>query len=365
MRGLTIVLMIMVNTGLWGTPIAPALHHSLWNGMTPADVVFPWFMFIMGVSISYSFRSTGYRMTRATGLKIARRTLLIFVIGVALDFVEKGISGVITSLDFSNVRLTGVLARLAFSYGLAACIALCFSRRTTNILIVALLSLYTLILLLFDGYEPSVSNIISRVDVAVFGELHIYHDWVPGGRIAFDPEGLLGLIPSVAHVLIGYVCGLFLQQERPLMERITPLLLIGGALTIVGFGLDTLLPINKKVWSPTFVLVCCGLGATMLGLLIWALDIRRVQIPSVVSFCCVFGTNPLFLYIFSSLLGCLLWRMPSPMADATLPGWLYTQLSSATGTDSCLPSLIYSLLVVGICYMVGALLYRRKVIIKI
>lgn len=366
MRGLTVALMIMVNTALWGTPVYGQLQHTLWNGLTAADLVFPMFMFIMGVSVSFSLRRFNYRPTGAAIGKIVKRTLLIYLIGLALDLAEKGISGAITGLDFSTLRLTGVLPRLAFGYGLASLLALALSRRSLRRLVFALLAVYAAILLAFKGFEPTVENIIVRVDLAVFGEGHIYHDWVPGGRIPLDPEGLLGLLPSVAHVLIGYLCGRSLLENGK--RNLTPLLLAGAALTIGGLALDAGIPINKKVWSPTFVMVSCGIGASLLALLIYGIDVRGIVRRRLNALwmqpASVFGANPLFLYILSSLLGCVLWRID--VGGVSLPQYLYgAVLEPLFGARSAMPSLLYALGVTVICYLVGLPLYKQKIYIKI
>ncbi len=366
MRGLTVALMIMVNTALWGTPVYGQLQHTLWNGLTAADLVFPMFMFIMGVSVSYSLRRFNYRPTGAAVGKIVKRTLLIYLIGLALDLAEKGISGAITGLDFSTLRLTGVLPRLAFGYGLASLLALAMSRRNLRRLVFALLAVYAVILLAFKGFEPKMENIIVRVDLAVFGEGHIYHDWVPGGRIPLDPEGLPGLLPSVAHVLIGYLCGRSLLENGK--RNLTPLLLAGAALTIGGLALDAGIPINKKVWSPTFVMVSCGIGASLLALLIYGIDVKGIGRRRLNALwmqpASVFGANPLFLYILSSLLGCVLWRID--VGGVSLPYYLYgAVLEPLFGARSAMPSLLYALGVTLVCYLVGLPLYKRRIYIKI
>ena len=361
MRGLTIVLMIMVNTALWGTPVYSQLQHALWNGLTAADLVFPFFMFIMGVSISLSLRRFDFQPSAIAIKKILRRTMLIFLVGTLLDLAEKGISGAISGLDFSTLRFTGVLPRLAFSYGIASLLALWLSRRRLRIAVALLLIAYSIILLMFKGFEPSIENIVSKVDVAIFGSDHIYHDWVPGGRIALDPEGLLGLLPSVAHVLIGYLCGRTLAEKN---GDITRLLLVGAALTIAGFALSAGIPINKKVWSPTFVMISCGMGASLLGILIYLIDIRKATRPWMTQPFRVFGVNPLALYVLSSLLGSLLWEIP--VGQSSLPAALYNSLLHPLfGSGSAMPSLIYSLLVVTACYLVGLILYRRRIYIKL
>ena len=146
-------------------------------------------------------------------------------------------------------------------------------------------------------------------------------------------------------------------------RRITPLLLDGAALTIAGFALSYGIPLNKKVWSPTFVMVSCGMGALLLGLLIYAIDIRGYGRRSL-EFFTVFGVNPLFLYILSSIAGVVMWEIT--VAGQALPAWLYANvLATVCGTSTGLASLVYSLLVVTLCWAVGLPLFRRRIYIKI
>lgn len=361
MRGLTVALMIMVNNGLWGTPIFPALHHAPWNGLTPADLVFPFFVFIMGVSVSFSLRRYNYSPSRRAVWKILKRTVLIFAVGLALDFVEKGIGGVITGLDFSNVRIPGVLPRLAVSYGVASLLALCLGERALRRLIGLFLVGYGVLLLCFNGFEPSVNNIVARVDLALFGENHIYHDWLPQ-RTAFDPEGLLGCIPSVAHVLIGYLCGRMLLRTKDNSERISRLLLAGFCMALVGFMLHHFgVPVNKKVWSPTFVLVTVGMGAQVLALMIWIVDVRKSV--SALPLLTVFGVNPLALYVFAGLLEAALWAIP--VAGSTLPAVFYGGVAPLFPAGSAMPSLLWSLGVTALVWAVGYPLWRKKIYIKL
>lgn len=361
MRGLTVALMIMVNCGLWGSPIFHHLHHATWNGLTAADLVFPWFVFIMGVGMAYSLRRFDYRLTRRAAAKVARRTALIFLIGLLLDFIEKGMSGVIEGLDFSRLRIMGVLPRLALSYGGAALLALALPQKAVKWAVGLTLAAYGALLLLADGFAPSTANIVARVDLALLGENHMYHDWLPE-RTAFDPEGLLGTIPSIAHVLIGYLCGRMLLTVSSNEGRLWRLMLIGFALAFAGFLLNAGVPVNKKVWSPTFVLVSCGLGAQLLGALIWLVDIRgrRRWLPAVT----VFGVNPLALYVVSSLLAELLWTIPA--GGMSLPAWIYVNaLRPVFGPDSALPSLIWALTLTAACWLIGLPLWRRRIYIKI
>lgn len=361
MRGLTIALMILVNTALWGTPVYHHLRHAVWNGLTAADLVFPSFMFIMGVGMAFSLRRYGYRPSGQAWGKILRRTVILFAVGLALDYVEKGISGVSWGLDFSHLRILGVLPRLALSYGFAAALALLLSERGVKVTVGVFLVAYAFILLTMKGFEPSTDNIVARVDLAVLGENHMYHDWVPE-RIAFDPEGLLGTLPSIAHVLIGYLMGLMLLRVKSNEGRLWRLMLAGSALALTGFLFEAGVPVNKKVWSPTFVLVACGIGAQVLGILIWLVDMRRRRawLPTVT----VFGVNPLFLYVISSIIGVALWQIP--VGGQSLPGWLYTAaLEPLFGPESGMPSLLYALAVTLLCWLIGYPLWKRHIHISL
>ena len=361
MRGLTIALMIMVNGALWGARVYEPLTHSMWNGLTVGDLVFPWFMMIMGVSVAMSLRRYGYRLSGVAAWRIVRRTVLIFVVGLALDYVMKGMTGVIEGLDFSNLRIMGVLSRLALSYGAAALLALWVNERGVKWLIGLFLAGYGVVLLTMNGYAPSAENVLARVDLAIFGESHMYHEWLPE-RTAFDPEGLLGTVPSIAHVLIGYLIGRMLIETGDNYRRVMNLLLAGALMAAAGYVLSGVLPVNKKVWSPTFVLTTCGLGAQLLGVMIWLIDIKgyRGWTPVVT----VFGVNPLILYVFSELLITVVWVIN---VDGTaLPSYLYEHCLSRIGDgDSGLPSLVYSLLCVGVTWLAGYPLWKRRIYIRL
>jgi len=376
MRGITIAGMIMVNNpGSWSHIYTP-LGHAEWHGLTPTDLVFPFFMFIMGVSTYFSLRRYDFRPSRAAVLKILRRTVVIFLIGLGIAWFGMALRGLCGGKDFADavcnfghIRILGVMPRLAICYGVGSLLALCLPHRRLPWLIAALLAGYAVLLFAGRGLEFSEDNILSVVDCAVLGENHMYHESVGGVRLALDPEGLLSTLPSIAHMLIGFLCGRMIVRVKDNYRRITNLFLVGTALTFAGFLLSYGLPINKKIWSPTFVLTTCGLAASLLGLLIWIIDIRGYR--RWCRFFEAFGINPLFMYCLGAVLTIIIGAVRVPYAAAeggvtTVKGWLYEAvMMPVAGGDPTLASLIFALAFVGFNWIFGYLLYKKQIYIKI
>ena len=376
MRGITIAGMLLVNNpGSWGDIYAP-LRHADWNGLTPTDLVFPFFMFIMGVSAFFSMRKYDFKLSWNALAKVARRTVLLFAIGLALAWFGLFVRGIFTGktlwdavMNFGDIRILGVIPRLALCYGIGTVVALAVPRRSLPWLIFAMLAVYALVLLLGRGYEESADNIIAIVDVSILGENHMYTSWFGGEPVNFDPEGLLSTLPSVAHMLIGYLCGSLISRTKDNTQRISSLFIVGTILTFAGFLLSYGLPINKKVWSPTFVLTTCGLAASLLALLIWIIDIRGHK--RWCRFFDAFGINPLFLYCFGTMLAILIGRLPVSWSGAesgeiSITGFLYQAVCMPVcGDIPVLASLMYAVLFVLFCWCVGYILYKKKIYIKI
>lgn len=363
MRGITIAAMILVNNpGTW-SDIYSTLRHAEWNGLTPTDFVFPFFMFIMGVSTYMSLRRYGFQLSRSAVSKILRRTVVIFMIGLGLAWTGLLVDGMASgraladaALSFGEIRILGVLPRLALAYGIGALLALCCGTRHLTAVTVGILIAYALILILGNGYEFSERNIIATVDRMVLGEAHMYTERIGDVTMRFDPEGLLSTLPSVAHVLIGFMAGRMLMGEKDNNRRVLMLMIVGTCLTFSGFLLDYGFPINKKVWSPTFVLTTCGLAAQTLGLLIWLIDVMGKA--GWCRFFEVFGANPLALYVFATLLA---------IFAGTTVQWDIMEgcLIPLCMGNLRLASLLYALLFVMVTWLPGLYLFRRRIYIKI
>ncbi|GHS91336.1 membrane protein [Bacteroidia bacterium] len=373
LRGITIAGMILVNNpGSWSRVYAP-LRHASWNGLTPTDLVFPFFMFIMGISTYISLRKYNFEWTSGTIRKIVKRTVVIFAIGLGIAWFSlfcrtwNGLSGEELSFGsrlaqsvwtFDKIRILGVLQRLALSYGATAIIALFVRHKHIPWLIVSLLAGYFLILLFGNGFEYNETNVLSIVDRAILGLNHMYKD------NGIEPEGLLSTIPAIAHVLIGFCCGKLLVEVQDVREKLLRLFLIGTALSFLGFLFDYGCPINKKIWSPTFVLTTCGLASSFLALLIWIIDVKGYKKWS--RFFESFGINPLFMYMMAAVLSILLGSIRITYGEEmlSLHGYCYNELLKPLFGDY-LGSLIFAMLFVTLVWVIGFRLYKKKIYIKI
>lgn len=375
LRGITIAGMIMVNNpGSWSSIYAP-LEHASWIGLTPTDLVFPFFMFIMGISTFISLKKYNFEFSHSTVLKILKRTLVIFAIGLgiawlslffrtwnntaeaSITFGERVLGAV---WNFEHIRILGVMQRLALCYGVTSLIAIFVKHKYIPALVVGGLLAYFLLLVFGRGFEQSEQNIVSVIDQAVLGVNHMYKD----AGLAIDPEGLLSTIPSICHVLIGFYCGKLLMEIKDNGERIQRLFIVGVILTFSGFLLSYGCPISKKLWSPTFVLVTCGLASSFLGLLIWIIDIKGNK--KWCQFFEAFGVNPLFMYVAGALLtifmGGFLFEYSGALVGAK--EYIYSALLQPIFGDT-LGSFVFAILFVGVNWLIGYRLYKKKIYIKI
>lgn len=376
LRGITIAGMILVNNpGSWGDIYAP-LRHAEWNGLTPTDLVFPFFMFIMGISTYFSLRKYQFEFSRQSFIKILRRTIVIFAIGLGIAWFGMFLRGILNEktfleavANFGHIRILGVMPRLALCYGVGATMALLIPHKTMPWIIGAMLVVYSIILIFGNGFEFSDSNVISIVDRKVLGENHMYADTVGGVRLKFDPEGLLSTLPSIAHMLIGFFCGGLILGTKDNHERINRLFIVGTILTFAGFLLDFGIPINKKIWSPTFVLTTCGLASSFLALLIWIIDIRGHK--TWCRFFESFGVNPLFMYCLGAVLSIVIGAVKVPYSASesgliTIKGWLYKAIFiPVSGDDATLASLMFAISFVLFNWCIGYILYKKHIYIKI
>jgi len=380
LRGITISGMIMVNNpGSWGKIYTP-LEHAQWNGLTPTDLVFPFFMFIMGVSMYLSYKKFDFKLSGKTFSKLLRRSVLLFLIGLAIGWFSlfcRGLVGLrteeISLLDkigqaasnFENLRILGVLQRLALVSFFGSLTVLLFKPKRIPWLIGFILLFYWILMAVTGSYSENDSSLVYSIDRAVLGITHMYTDSLPdGSKVVFDPEGLLSTLPCIAHVLLGFMAGKLISESKDNNQRIQKLFIFGTIILFLGFLLDYGFPINKKIWSSSFVLATCGLASLLLGLLVWIIDIKGKKQWSI--FFESFGVNPMFIYVVAGIISILLANIGFTYYGEWLStkSFIYSQWLSPVFGDY-LGSLVFALLFVTLNWFIGHILYKKKIYIKL
>lgn len=247
------------------------------------------------------------------------------------------------------------MQRLALCYGVASLIIIFVKHRYIPYIIAIGLVCYFLILIFGNGFQSDESNILGIIDRHILGEQHMYTEH------GVEPEGILSTIPSVCHVLIGFLCGKMLITIKDNKDRMLNLFLCGTILLFFGFLLNYGCPINKKIWSPTFVLTTCGLGALLLSLLIWIIDVKGYKSWSL--FFQSFGVNPLAIYVFAGIVSVLVDSIPLNNTGFGFKSWLYVIL--ARNIDPYLASFSLALLFIAVCWGLAHFLYRKNIYIKL
>ncbi len=349
LRGITVCGMILVNNaGACGYAYAP-LRHARWDGFTPADLVFPAFMFIMGVSIYLSLNKSHFDY-RVSLSRILRRTALIFLSGIVLKWILAFIdTGVCNTLD--NLRIMGVLQRLGICYGIVALLAVTVRHRFFPTIITVLLVGYYLLQLFGNGFEKSAENIVSIVDYAVLGKSHMYL----GGTQFVDPEGVLSTIPAVAQVMIGFLCGKIVACEKDIRAQIAKLAVWGTLMLVIGFLWSYGAPLNKRLWSSSFVLVTCGVTALLFATLIYIIDDSKKgkwAFPFL-----VVGINPLSIYILSEIVGEIFRKLQWTTISFDA---IWQPLFGNYGGSLC-----YALVFLLLNWLVALVLYKKHIYIKL
>jgi predicted acyltransferase len=361
-RGLTIAGMVLVNNaGNWNA-VYPPLSHAKWDGWTPTDLIFPFFVFIVGVAIPLAFEkrkaaASAGSLQRDLVLKIFRRTALIFGLGLMLNAFP------FTMDKLAHLRVPGVLQRIALCYLFASLIFLKTKARTQGIIAGALMVLY------WAGMKLIAAPGFARGDLTTEGSLA---SWVDRTLLAghtyrpmYDPEGLLSTIPAIATALIGVLAGQWLMEKRESLDKIAGLFAAGALLVTAGYVWDWFFPINKALWTSSYVMFTGGLALQLLALCYWAVDLKgykRWAQPFV-----VFGVNALALYVLSSLMMKTLLLIKAPKLDGSvgdLKTFLYERVF-ATWLSPINASLAFALSYVALWWLLMLVLYRRKIFIKV
>ena len=358
-RGLTVALMILVNNpGDWGHIYAP-LDHAEWNGCTPTDLVFPFFLFIVGVSISFAFQ--GKLADSKTVIKIFTRSLKLFSLGLFLSLFPK--------FDISVVRIPGVLQRIAMVFLVCSLLFLFTKNRTQQIIFAFILIGYWILMTFIPipdfgpaNFEPEF-NLGAYFDRLILGTAHLY-------KVAktWDPEGLLSTIPSIATGLSGVLTGTWLQRkDKEVTEKIIYMYLLGCLCMALGWAWDaTGFPINKSLWTSSYVLWTSGLALCFLASFYWLIDVKGYQRwtkPFV-----VYGVNAITVFFLSGLIPRILRMIKIANAkgeEVNSQTWMYKNWIASVFSNPYHASLVGAFTVIIIWLGILWVMYEKKIIVKV
>ena len=351
-RGFTIIGMIIVNTpGSWSY-IYPPLRHAEWNGLTPTDLVFPFFLFIVGVSIvlAYTRRLRMNAPRKEMVTKIIKRSLLIFAFGIGLNLLGS---------QFEHFRIPGVLQRIAIVF-LVCSLLFIYASRSTLIWtgVIALVGYYLLMILVpVPGYGAGVlepgKNLAAWIDSLTI-PFYLYQE-------TWDPEGLLSTLPAIATGITGMIAGFFVVSDRKIEDKVILLFVYGFFMTLIGEVWGWFFPINKNIWTSSYVLYTSGLASMCWAVLIWIIDVKGKQKwaqPGV-----IFGTNAITAYVLSYI-----FQIPFTwisVSNGNNLQSLYMQGLTRAGMQPELASFSWAVIFTALCFVPVLYLYRRKIFLKL
>ena len=362
LRGITIAFMILVNNG-YSNDAFPALEHAEWNGWTPTDLVFPTFLFLVGVTIVFSFESRLSRGAAKSSLLLHtfRRACILFALGLLINGFPH--------FPLATLRIYGVLQRIAICFLIASVLYL-LDRRPASKIVLVVLALFGYWILL--RWVPVPGFGMPGRDIPLFDptrNLGAYIDrHIFPGRLyrgVRDPEGLLSDIPAVATTLLGMLTAMWLRSKRSPSMKAWGMLAAGILGIILGQVWGLWFPINKNLWSSSYVLFAAGIALVALSICYWAIDIKNWKTGWTYIWR-VFGMNAITAYVFSELLSSTLHTIEVHTGTRTvsLSWYVFTHCFSGIPSHP-LASLAYSISIVAICFVPVAILYRQKIFLKV
>jgi len=392
-RGATVAFMILVNNpGTWKYIFVP-LGHAEWHGCTPTDLVFPFFLFAVGNAMAFVMPRLREGGSGVFWRKVVRRTVIIFLIGLLImwwPFVKwKGEELVFkhwVDPDDPNrgIRILGVLQRIALAYFFASILAFYFKPKAIIWISTGILLSYWGLCIALGGEDPySLEGWFgTAIDKQILGVAHMYK----GEGVPFDPEGLASTLPAIVQVVFGYLTGLFIRNQGqvdwlwakvPLSKEshfklLSGLFVTGFILVVLGYVWSLGFPINKKIWTSSYVLYTAGLGALTIGTMIWYIEVQGVR-NGITRFFDVFGKNPLFIYVLSALLVRFvgLFRIPNGFdADGvqlytTAFAWFYNNVCAMIPGPPEIGSFAYALCYMLLMWAVGCVLDKKGIYVKV
>lgn len=362
-RGLTIIGMILVNKpgGTRFQSVYPPLTHADWHGLTPADLVFPFFLFIVGVAIKFSldkYLASNVSVSKII-LRITRRVITLFVLGLLLKF---------PNYNLATIRIPGVLQRIAICYFFSSILYLIFAKKkrgfiSISIIVVLLITGYYFIMMFIPvpGYgsgmlDSKEGNLAAHIDRMILGR----HMAKP-----FDPDGILTTIPAIATTLTGLLCAWMLKSKNNGARKLIMMFIAGNSCIILGYLFHlALFPINKNLWSSSFVLVTAGAALNLLGMCYWYTDTKGYRFGTKPFL--IFGTNPITAYFLSGMMHRLLIFIKVDIEGKvmSIQDFSFEYIHSMFFSDF-LGSFMYGMSYVLLWLLLIGILYQKKIFIKV
>ena len=381
-RGATVALMILVNNpGSWGHIYAP-LEHAPWHGVTPTDLVFPFFLFAVGNAMAFVLPKLEAAGESVFWKKVTRRTVLIFLIGLFLNWfpfikwdnghlVGKPWAYITADGKIAGVRIFGVLQRIALCYFFGSVIAHYFKQKGAFVVSAFILLAYWFLCVAANPADPfSLAGWFgTKVDLALVGEAHIYK----GEGTSFDPEGLMSIFGAIVQVIFGYLAGSYILQKGKNAEMVNGLFVAGCVLIFTGYCWDIVFPINKKIWTSSYTIYTTGLAILILAVMINLIEFKGWK-GKWSSFFDVFGKNALFIFVMSGVLPRLLAliQIPGGIAPDGKPiyltpfNWFYENVCKPIlPVEPKIGSLVYALCFITMMWSFAWLLDKKKIYIKV
>jgi len=360
-RGITIFLMIIVNTQGSGAAPYPPLEHAQWNGCTLTDLVFPSFLFAIGNAMPFAMKKWEGLPGKKIVYKILKRTFLIFLTGYLLTWYTTMhfINGHIEFTPFLQTRIMAVLQRIALCYCIAAFIVHYFSLRM--IVVTSIIFLIVYWMFLYTLGDPAMQytitgNVVRKIDLSILGVQHMYREQ----GIIFDPEGLLSTIPAIVNVLAGYLTGAFIIQKGKTYECVAKLAIAGSLLIIIALFWNYFFPFNKKLWTSSYVLYTSAIDILTISVLFFAIEIK--QWKHGIHFFSVLGKNPLFIYVLSNLF--LFFFILNITPDKIFIDWINEIFFQKIAPGS-FGSLLFAVSFTMICWCLAWIMDKKRIYIRL
>lgn len=358
-RGITVAAMILVNTpGSWEHIYAP-LRHAKWHGCTPTDLIFPFFLFIVGVSIVFALskRKLDHALHNQTMGRILKRSLILFAIGLFLTLFP--------DFEFATIRIPGVLQRIAVVFFFSAIIYLKTSRRTQILLLGGILVLYWLLMTFVPVPGVGYPNLEPETNLGAWLDNLLLKGHLWESSKVWDPEGILSTLPAIATGLCGVLTGQWLQRQADAATKVAGLFIWGNLAILAGLIWSGWFPINKSLWTSSFVLFTAGLALNALGLLYWFIDVkgRKFWVAPFVAF----GINAIIAYVIAGILPNILGmiRVSGPDNKPTgLRSYVHQTLFVPHFSPE-MASLLSAIVFVLLCFIPIWIMYKRRIIVKV